>query len=531
VCEVTKYSITPFDACRHFIPGSTQTLALGHWRTRGTVKQYPEHVEMLSDLVLSNLDELKEPIVVDESEPKVVIEPYVEPIVEDDEKEIVTFNKLPYEIKDINKFLKKAKYNTSNLDMRSIGFIGSGLLNDSVKLGANSDQQGLYSKLQLSEIEAHKRYTIIRDEREKFSMYAAIPHDYILTKNTVPTDFCHEVIHGDMNRKIAFDIDLECSHDESEMIKNDVMDTMRRTIKLTWNKVYISTKYVLTDKDIIFMSSCGPKNDTIYKVSYHILVASTKYMCMNARENEAFAELVRDALPKYKESIDMGLYKSRSNLRILNCYKVEREIVDGLSPYQDNGKVNVTRKKKALFPETLTLSQSLVSYTVGLTLLTIKLAKDKPIFEHKQVDCEYDLDKINSMLSEDDRRSFVFRSSNSNILNYNRISPSYCELCNRTHDKDNTLYIIINNISKVVTKGCIKCSDNKKVLGQYSGNIIENNYVPKTFNENEYNTDDELSEITEEIEDSEYEFEFDDNEDMSEYVADLLTYTPIKNVA
>ena len=74
-------------------------------------------------------------------------------------------------------------------------------------------------------------------------------------------------------------------------------------------------------------------------------------------------------------------------------------------------------------------------------------------------------------------------------------------------------------------------NDNKKVLGQYSGNIIENNYVPKTFNENEYNTDDELSEITEEIEDSEYEFEFDDNEDMSEYVADLLTYTPIKNVA
>ncbi len=42
----------------------------------------------------------------------------------------------------------------------------------------------------------------------------------------------------------------------------------------------------------------------------------------------------------------------------------------------NNGKVNVTRKKKALFPETLTLSQSLVSYTVGLTLLTIKLAKE-----------------------------------------------------------------------------------------------------------------------------------------------------------
>jgi hypothetical protein len=82
---------------------------------------------------------------------------------------------------------------------------------------------------------------------------------------------------------------------------------------------------------------------------------------------------LRDALPKYKESVDMGLYKSRSNLRILNCYKVEREIVDGLSPYQDNGKVNVTRQKKALFPETLTLSQSLVSYTNGLNLLTIKL--------------------------------------------------------------------------------------------------------------------------------------------------------------
>ncbi len=240
--------------------------------------------------------------------------------------------------------MKKGRYNTSNLDMRSVGLIACSLLNDSVKLSNNNDQQGLYSKLQQSEIDSHTRNIIIRDERDKFSVYAALPHEYILTNNSVPSDFCHEVIHGEMNRKIAFDIDLECSHDESEMIKNDVMNLLRKTIKLIWNTVYISTKYVLTDKDVIFMTSSGPKDDNIYKVSYHILVASSKYVCMNARENEAFAELVKEALPKYKESIDMGLYKSRSNLRILNCYKVEREIVNGLSPYVDNGKVNVTEK-------------------------------------------------------------------------------------------------------------------------------------------------------------------------------------------
>jgi len=250
---------------------------------------------------------------------------------------------------------------------------------------------------------------------------------------------------------------------------------------------------------------------------------------MNARENEAFAELVRDALPKYQESIDMGLYKSRSNLRILNCYKVEREIIDGLSTFHDNGKVNVTRQKRALFPETLTLSQSLVSYTTGLTMLTTKLAKDKPIVEYKQVNCEYNLENINNMLSDDDRRSFVYRSTTNNIINYNRLVPSYCELCSRVHDKDNTLYIMIYNDSKAVVKGCLKC-DSKKVIGSYDSEIIVNECVShESDNELDYIIDDLLdingeeteSNITDEENESEYEFECEDCVD-EESISNLL---------
>jgi len=324
-----------------------------------------------------------------------------------------------------------------------------------------------------------------------------------------------------MNRKIAFDIDLECSHDESEMIKNDVLNLLRKTIKLIWNTVYISTKYVLTDKDVIFMTSSGPKDDNIYKVSYHILVASSKYMCMNARENEAFAELVKEALPKYKESIDMGLYKSRSNLRILNCYKVEREIVNGLSPYVDNGKVNVTRQKKALFPETLTLSQSLVSYTQGLIVLPIKLAKDKPILEYKRIDCDYDINKIKNMLNEEDSRSFMFRSVTNNIINFDRISPSYCELCNRIHDKDNTLYVLVNNDTKSVIKGCLRC-DEKKELGKYDGDIEISHHETEYKSESDSNYEGfSDSDITDQENESEFEFEC----GVDESICNLLTCT------
>jgi len=51
----------------------------------------------------------------------------------------------------------------------------------------------------------------------------------------------------------------------------------------------MNSLHIVEDSDIFIMSSCGPSDDTVYKVSYHILVCPDKFVVSNAKENEEFA--------------------------------------------------------------------------------------------------------------------------------------------------------------------------------------------------------------------------------------------------
>ncbi len=277
--------------------------------------------------MLVNLDGIKVPIHIDESEPIEIILDYEEDIkvnradTKTEIKEIVSTIKLPYEIKSIDKFYRVVQYNRmtleqtlndkSNSNRSTLGYFGSGTLNECRNEDGKFDHHGLYYQLGYSDSQAinvHDNFIVIRDERLKYSMFAAIPHKDIVNIKNVPSEFCHEVIHGEQSRKLAFDIDFECSHDEAESLQNEVISLLRESIKYVFNRIYHDEiESDINDNDIVFMSSCGPKNDHKYKISYHILVAPDKYACLNANENKEFAELVKCKLPKYKDIIDMCL--------------------------------------------------------------------------------------------------------------------------------------------------------------------------------------------------------------------------------
>ncbi len=70
--SMTKYAITPFDCSRHTIPGTVETLALGHWRIKSKDKDYPEYTDKLIDVDPVNLDEIKMDKIVDKSEPNII---------------------------------------------------------------------------------------------------------------------------------------------------------------------------------------------------------------------------------------------------------------------------------------------------------------------------------------------------------------------------------------------------------------------------------------------------------------------------
>jgi hypothetical protein len=67
------------------------------------------------------------------------------------------------------------------------------------------------------------------------------------------------------------------------------------------------------------------------------------------------------------------IYKSKSNLRILGCYK-----------RSDDDIVNLTRVKRALYPENISLRLSLVQDCKNCKLLTTRLVLclPKPLAKH-----------------------------------------------------------------------------------------------------------------------------------------------------
>jgi len=82
---------------------------------------------------------------------------------------------------------------------------------------------------------------------------------------------------------------------------------------------------------------------------------------------------------------------------------------------------------------------------------------------------QYDVNFIKSLFSHDDQNIFMYRNTVNGCINFDRNSSSYCELCQKCHDKDNTLYVTVSN--NKVYKHCRKFQGKSILLGDYKPNF------------------------------------------------------------
>ena len=211
---------------------------------------------------------------------------------------------------------------------------------------------------------------------------------------------------------------------------------------------------MLEDEDIYIFTSNGPKNKEIYKISYHMLVCAKQFAFRDNKEGYNFAKLVQTYLPeKYKESLDFATYNGLCNLRMNNCYKTP----------EPGEKINTNRIKRMLFPNEIDFKTSLITYVGGLVILD-KLCGNG---DSKEFECNitnFNLQNVINLLPQEDRNSFIIRKVHKNIINFDRLKPSYCKFCNRIHEKDNTLYLSISDDK--VYKSCIKCKNSSEFIGK-----------------------------------------------------------------
>jgi len=338
---------------------------------------------------------------------------------------------------------------------------------------------------------------VIRHEDLNNSRYCVYNINDIVKEGKPPGSFCHEVIYGDRPQKLRFDIDanINISHctNSKEVLaegiiqEDKIIDEMLDAIIRVWNQKYFAyTGLLLSEENIMIMSSSGfdysPKDTYKYKVSLHILVAPKHFVVANNREAEAFATLVGEQLPEYiRLYLDNGIYKSKNNLRMLYSYKTPQNITQKI----------IRQKLLKNKDNDYTFTDSLITYVNGLSVLELQLSKN---FVDVEMDKLVQLETsqaliIKNLLTEEEQNTFMIRDITRNIVNFNRLKPSYCEFCDVIHEKDNTLYLMCNTKgSKInVVKKCRR-STKSKLIGNIDQEGSTDIYINTLIND-----DDDLS--------------------------------------
>lgn len=305
----------------------------------------------------------------------------------------------------------------------------------------------MFSKLQelrdIHDDDLENKHVVYHDNIHKYAVFNNIQEvtNYIDEGNI----HLHEVTFGHYHQKLKFDIDAKIH--ELQEINNDNIDFpecitsegVSKTVKYVVYKViekvfevftelYYEFDFFLSLDDILLTSSCGKD-----KKSYHIII--NNFSVANNQEAKYFAEKVIERLPKECiKFIDNSVYKSTQNFRLFGCAK------SGETP---------RIKQKSKFSDVLQIStdftfeDTLIQKTNNTQLLPKLL---KPVVEVIKNDMDEFDDKFvkETIKKQKYLDNFTLRNKYKNSYYFNRVKPSYCNICKEIHHNDNSLILHLN---------------------------------------------------------------------------------------
>jgi len=267
----------------------------------------------------------------------------------------------------------------------------------------------LFSKIIFREEGEHNRFGVI--ERDSFwSFYNQLTNPHL-----------HEVIYSWMPQKLKFDIDCpDVSLDVIQMLRKFIDVIVFETNAMFMGQVNVS------DKNIILTDSSGSD-----KTSFHLIING--YAVDNCLIGKDLTLRVKNKLEKLGEFLDSGVNKRKQSFRIFGSTKL--------------GSNRVKRKNSVLIEKlglsNYTKEETLITSTSNCVMINYQIEQD--VYNNMNVINDDLYDKIKDKL-EKYLTDFEYRDSIGNILFFNRLNPSFCEICKRAHEKDNTLMIqVINN--------------------------------------------------------------------------------------
>jgi len=204
------------------------------------------------------------------------------------------------------------------------------------------------------------------------------------------------------------------AQDKGEYILENVTEAIMELMETCYN-------VELREDDFSIATSIGPE-----KFSAHVILKN--YVVANNREAAHLTKLMiqNHLLEPLRPCVDAGVNKSIQNFRLLLSHKV------------GSTQTKVARGQGYL-------KEFIISHP-QITVYCDQLPPILPETEHKNYEGEvadYSVDQILEMASPHlvgQRFDKVW----GNMLTFKRTASTYCELCKRNHDSDNTVFITVH---------------------------------------------------------------------------------------
>lgn len=256
-----------------------------------------------------------------------------------------------------------------------------------------------------------------------------------------------EVIFGQNKQKIKFDIDateaklthistksllsLQNQYNITGYNKMDLI--MLALIELIQTEIELCYNTTITRQDLVVTDSSGTDGKD-YKYSYHIVLKS--YVVENNIETAGFTKHIIEKLPTDVQPLIDPMVNKRCQ-----CFR----LTSSTKPHSKRIKQE-TPKYFTSINNDITLSQIQSS---ALPMLTSTFQETSKLISPIQLSSP-DIQQIVNSNHISQYSAFKFRDYKNGILLFSRLTPSYCNICARMHDNDNSLMIVvkIKHISK-----------------------------------------------------------------------------------
>ena len=325
-------------------------------------------------------------------------------------------------------------------------------------------------------------------DSHKYYLFKSVYSFFIFVlQNSSQTNVFHEVILGNRPQKIYIDIDMELIDDNflssNFHLKSDKIIIAKTIIDKTIEAIK-KARPLIRDEDILVLNSNSEE-----KVSYHIIV--DRWIFSKAEDNkDFFNDMLSYINPQLHRYYDKQMYSNIRNFRVYMNYKYKkgrilkvdeksRWIPDDLELINDSDSV----KRDYQYNKEIFLA-SLVTNTNYCSFLN---TKDKPEDSYENNNLselnEIDIDKMLRLFGKLPLSNCFEHKVERNRILLKRKRESYCNVCERIHENQNS-YLFITNRNDVWLN-CLRNTKSYKI-GNINNEVNEEKEV-KELNEDKDN--------------------------------------------